>query len=254
MYSLVDRLKVPVLMVFISLLLFFLFVKVLGPIPFVINSVNTDKSEFFSVDGTGEATGKPDTAQFTVGVTKTGANVEDTQSQTNTAANKIVDALKAQGIDEKDIKTTDYAVNPNVDFSSGRQTTTGYTVSTSITVTVKDASKANAALDAATKNGANIVNGVTFTLNDEERLKLEDQARMEAIKEAKEKASTISKQAGIKLGRVVNIMVNPNTPGPIMYDKVMNAAGGEAAPRDATQLQQGENKVMTTVTLYYETL
>lgn len=207
----------------------------------------------FTVDGTGEATGKPDTAQFTVGVTKTGSSVDETQSQTNTAVNKVVAALKAVGIDEKDIKTDDYSVNPNVDFSTGSQRTSGYTVSTNITVKIKDANKANSALDAATKNGANIVNGVSFTLNDDERKKLENQARADAIKDAKDQAAVISKQAGIRLGRVTNIVVNPTTPGPIMYDKAMNAAG-QSAPEDTTQLQPGENKVTVTVTLYYETL
>ncbi len=253
MPSLLDRLKVPVLTVFISLLLFFGFIKLLGPIPFTINSINTEKSDMFTVDGKGEAVGKPDTAQFTVGVTKTGASVEETQSQTNTAVNKVIASLKEQGIEEKDITTDDYSVNPNVDFSTGSQRTNGYTVSTTITVKIKDANKANAALDAATKSGANIVNGISFTVNDEEQKTLEDQARADAIKEAKEQAVKISKQAGIRLGRVTNIVVNPTTPGPIMYDKAMNSAG-ETAPSDATQLQPGENKITVTVTLYYETL
>jgi len=251
--TLLDRLKIPVLTVFISLLLFFVFVKLFGPIPFTVNSINTEKSDMFTVDGTGEATGKPDTAQFTVGVTKTGPAVEDTQSQTNAAVNKVISALKAQGIEDKDIKTDDYSVNPNLDFSTGSQRTNGYTVSTNITVKIKDSDKASAALDAATKNGANIVNGVSFTINDDEREKLEDQARADAIKEAKEQATKISKQAGIRLGRVTNIIVNPTTPGPIMYDKAMNA-GGEVARSDATQLQPGENKVTVSVTLFYETL
>jgi uncharacterized protein YggE len=253
MPSLLDRLKIPVLTVFISLILFFALVKLFGPIPFSVNSINTEKSDMFTVDGTGEAVGKPDTAQFTVGVTKTGSSVDETQSQTNTAVNNVIAALKNQGIEDKDIKTDDYSVNPNIDFSTGSQRTNGYTVSTNVTVKVKDSNKANAALDAATKNGANIVNGVSFTVNDDERKELEDKARADAIKEAKDQAAKISKQAGIRLGRVTNIVVNPTTPGPIMYDKAMNAAG-ETAPRDATQLQPGENKVTVTVTLYYETL
>lgn len=252
MPGLLDRLKVPVLTVLISLILFFAFVKLFGPIPFSVNSITTEKSELFTVDGTGEAVGKPDTAEFTVGVTKTGSTVEDTQTQTNTAVNKVIAALKEQGIDEKDIKTENYNVNPNVDFSSGKQSTTGYTVNTNITVTVQDASKANTALDAATANGANVVNGVSFTLNDDEKKKLEDQARAEAIKKAKEQAVTISQQAGIKLGRVINVTVNPTQPGPIMYDKALSV--GQAAPAAPTQLQPGENKVTVTVTLSYETL
>lgn len=252
MPSLTDRLKVPVLTVLISLALFFAFVKLFGPIPFSINSINTNKSDFFYAEGTGEATGQPDTAQFIVGVTKTAPTVEAAQTQTNTAVNKVIAGLKQQGIAAKDIKTQDYNVNPNIDYSGGSQTTTGYTVSTNITVVVKDASKANAALDTATANGANIVNGVSFTLNDDEKQKLEDEAREKAIKQAKEKAVKISQQAGIRLGKIVNVTINPTEPGPIMYDKALNAGG--AAPAAPTELQAGENKVTVTVTLSYETL
>lgn len=250
---LIDRLKVPVLTVFISLVLFFAFVKLVGPIPFSINSVNTDKSDFFYAEGIGEATGKPDTAQFMVGVTKTASTVEAAQTQTNTAVNKVIAALKQQGISDKDIKTQDYTVNPNIDYSSGSQTTTGYTVSTNLSVTVKDTTKANAALDSATANGANIISGVSFTLNDDEREKLEDEARGKAIQQAKGKATRISQQAGIRLGKIINVTINPTEPGPIMYDKAtLNAGGG--IPSAPTQLQTGENKVKVTVTLSYETL
>lgn len=246
-----DRLKFPVLVVFISLVLLYAFAKFLGPIPFNVNSINTEKSNMFTVDGTGEATGKPDTAKFTVGVTKTGASVDETQSQTNTAVNKVIAALKTLGINEKDIKTDDYSVNPNIDFSTGSQRVNGYTVSTNITVKLKDANKANSALDTATKNGANIVNGISFILNNDERKNLENLARANAIKDAKEQAAIISKQAGIHLGRVTNIVLNPTTPD--SYDKAMSAAG-ESTPENTTLLQPGENKVTVTVTLYYETL
>ena len=189
-----------------------------------------------------------------VGVNKTAATVEEAQTQVNQAVTKITAALKDLGIAGSDIKTTNYSVNPNIDYSLSRQTTTGYTVDTTMTVTLKDANKANKALDTATASGANIISGVTFTLNDDEKTKLEDKARALAIKQAKEKAQKISNQAGIKLGRVINISVNSGTPGPIMYDKMAFNAGGGTAPVAPTQLQPGENKVSITVTLFYETL
>ncbi len=252
MPGLIDRLKVPVLTVFISLLLLFGFTKIFGPIPFTVNSINTENTNLFTVDGTGEATGTPDSAQFTVGVTKTAATVETAQSQANTAVNKIVAGLKAQGIDDKDIKTENYNVNPNIDYANGSQNTTGYTVSTNITVTLKDAKKANTALDSATANGANVVNGVSFTLNDDEKMKLEDEARGKAIANAKAQAEKIANQSGIRLGRLINVMVNPTDQGPLPMTKAFDAAAGQAIP-DRTELQPGENKVIVNVTLSYET-
>ncbi|HVZ59024.1 MAG TPA: SIMPL domain-containing protein [Patescibacteria group bacterium] len=251
MLSLFERLKVPLITIFFALVLFFVLVKLFGPIPFSVTSVVTNKADLFTVEGTGEASGTPSSATFTVGVTKTGTTVQDTQNETNTAVNQVIAALKKQGIADKDIKTEDYTVTPNVDYTNGKQTPTGYTVSTNITVTLNDASKANAALDSATANGANIVNGVSFTLSDDEKTQLEDQARANAIKQAKNQAEKIAQQSGIRLGRLVNVSVNP-TNQPVTLDKMSAApALGGGAP---TQLQPGENKVTLTVTLSYETL
>lgn len=252
MPSLTERLKVPVLTVVISMILFFVLVKLFGPIPFTVTSIVTNKADLFSVTGTGEASGVPDSAQFIVGVTKTGTTVDETQNQVNQAANKITSELKKLGINKKDIKTTDYTVNPTIDYTSGKQNTTGYSVSVNIQVTLKDAANASKALDTATANGANVVNGVTFTLNDEEKTKLEDDARAIAIKNAKEQATKIANQSGIRLGKLINVSVNPGS-SPIMFDKMAAAPVGLGGG-SPTELQAGENKVSVTVTLSYETL
>lgn len=248
----INHIKNPVItgiVLFISILVL---TRIFGPIPFSISSTVTTKADLFSVEGTGEATGTPDSASFVVGVTKTASTVEQAQNDTNKAANTIISSLKKLGISDKDIKSTDYNVSPNIDYSDGKQSTSGYTVSTNITVTVKDADKANQALDTATGSGANVVTGVSFTLNDEEREKLEDTAREAAIKDAKKKAQKIAGQAGIRLGKIANISFGSNMPGPIMYDKMtVQNTGAERVP---TQLEPGENKISVTVTLSYETL
>ena len=119
-------------------------------------------------------------------------------------------------------------------------------------MTLKDAKKANTALDSATANGANVVNGVSFTLNDDEKMKLEDEARGKAIANAKAQAEKIANQSGIRLGRLINVMVNPTDQGPLPMTKAFDAAAGQAIP-DRTELQPGENKVIVNVTLSYET-
>ena len=64
-------------------------------------------------------------------------------------------AIKATGIDATDIQTANYNINPTYDYSAGTQRITGYSGSTSLTITVKDLSKLNAVIDAATAAGAN---------------------------------------------------------------------------------------------------
>lgn len=250
--ALIRQLTVPFLTILIAIGILYLFTALFGPIPFSVKSTVTTNSDLFTVTGTGEETAVPDTAEFVVGVTKTAPTVEAAKDQVNQATNAIIAELKILGIEEKNIKTRNFNSFPNQDFNRGN-TVTGYTVSQELAVTAKSVDTANQALDASTAQGANQISGVTFTINDDDKKALEQKARKKAIDDAKGKAQDIAKDAGIKLGKVVNIMVADQGQPPIMYDaKLENTARGSAA--EPTQLQPGENKVTVTVTLSYETL
>ena len=245
-------LKTPFFTVLFIFLGFFLFTKIFGPIPFSINSVTTTKETLFTVDGEGEVTAIPDTAHVMLGVNKNAATVKVAQDEVNKIINQITQDIKNLGVDVKDIKTTNYSVNPSYDYTAGKQTITGYEVSATIDVKLSPLDKANQAIDLATKAGATQVGNVQFVLDDKKQKELEEQARNEAIKNAKEKAQSISKSAGIRLGRIVNIQENVSSnPRPYPYLNAMKAADAEQAP--TTELNPGENKVTTTVSLSYET-
>jgi len=233
-------------------IVFFLYIKLVGPIPFSVNSVQTTKTTLFSVDGTGKATGIPDTTVISIGVTKTALTVALAQNQTNTAANKIIQDLKNLGITGKNIKTTDYNINPNYDYSAG-QSITGYTVTQTIEADITPIELANKAIDAATADGANIVNGVTFTFDDKTKKDLENKARQDAVDMAREKANNLAKATGIRLGKIVDVQEsNGYQPRPIM---MMEAQGlGNAKSAAPTQLSPGENSITINITLSYETL
>lgn len=252
MSSLTDQLKVPSLQVLIAIISFFLITKIFGPIPLTVNSIQTTKNDLFTVEGVGEATGIPKTAQFTVGVTETATTVEQAQNKVNTSMNRIINELKKLGISDKKIKTINYNVSPNIDYTKEPQQTTGYTVNALLEVQLDDASKANQAVDTATRNGANIVNGVTFVLSDADREKLEKEARTKAIKDAKEKAQELSKEVGLKIGRVISVTVNPE-PSPIIY-KTTTSLEARGGLDTSTNLQPGENTIRVTVSISYETL
>jgi len=233
------------------LFVFFLYIKLAGPIPFFVQSIQTTKTNLFSVSGTGKATGIPDTAQLSIGVTKTASTVADAQSQTNVTTNKIIKDLKQLGIDEKNIKTTDYNVSPKYDYGRGEQKITGYTVTQSLEVKITPIDVANKAVDAATLDGANLVGGINFTFNDKTKKDLENKARTEAVKIAKEKAQSLAKAAGMRLGKIVDVQESGSyEPKRMMMDALK---AEESEPAD-TQLQAGENSVSTTITIYYETL
>lgn len=231
----------------------YIFTEVFGPIPFSVNSINTTKSDMFTVSATGEATAVPDTAVTTFGVTKSATTVEAAKDQVTQSVNTIVDGLKDLGVDEKKIKTVDYTVYPDYDYTSGRNTVRGYTVTQNVRVEITPIEVANKAVDMATAAGATNVGGIQFTVAESDKLKLENKARDEAIKKAKTKAGEIAKSAGLKLGKIVNVQDSGNAyQPPVMYDTKMSLEAGNESRQ--TELQPGENTVKVTVTLSYETL
>lgn len=247
-------LKTPFFTVLFVFLGFFVFTKIFGPIPFFVNSVTTNKETLFTVDGTGEVSTVPDTAMVSLGVNKTASTVEAAQNQVNEIINKITADLKNLGVKDTDIKTVNYSVNPTYDYTAGRQKITGYSVNADIQVKVKPIDKANSAIDIATNDGATNVGGVQFVVDDVKQKDLEEQARKEAISDAKEKAESISRSAGINLGRIIDVRESNQGGGvqPLPYAiKTRDAMANEAAP--ATELNPGENKIIVNVTLSYET-
>jgi uncharacterized protein YggE len=256
MWQAVRTPLLTVLFVFVGL---FLFIKLIGSVPFSVNSVSSVKESMFTVQGTGEVTAIPDTALLSLGVSKTAPSVQAAQDQVNGIINKITTDLKALGVEEKDIKTVNYSVNPNYDYTGGSQRINGYIVNADLQVRMKPIDKANEAIDIATKDGATNVGNVQFVIDDKKRKELEEQARKVAIDEAKAKAQSISKVSGIRLGRLIDVQEvgGNNYPQPMAYDSMKletaNRAGG-AVEVPPTELNPGENKVTSNVTLSYETL
>ena len=246
-------LKTPFFTVLFIFAFFYLFSAVFGPLPFSLNSITTNKTDLFTVTGEGEATGVPDTAMLSFGVTKQALTVQQAQNEVNAAANKITDDLKGLGVKIKNIKTTNYSVNPNYDFANAKQTVNGYSVSQNMEVKLQPIEQANKAIDIATSDGANVIGGVTFVLDDTTKEKLEQQARKDAIEKAKKKAEDTAQLAGIRLGKIINVTEASNDfPRPMyaMDVKAIPPTGGG----EPTSVTPGENTVRITVSLSYQTL
>lgn len=230
-------------------ILLFAYTKIAGPIPFSVNSVTTTKTDTFSVSGEGKITMVPDIAVISVGVTAQGATVTRVQTELNTKINAMSDAIKKLGVDGKDIKTSYYNISPTYDYSSSTQRITGYEAHSNLTIKVRKIDNANAVIDAATTQGANQVGGVSFDVDD--KSKAENQAREEAVKDAKSKAEAAAKAAGFKLGRVINYSEGGGAgPRPMMYDaaKALPITGGG----EPTQVEPGSSEITVTVNLSYE--
>ncbi|KKU55954.1 hypothetical protein A3H89_01810 [Candidatus Amesbacteria bacterium RIFCSPLOWO2_02_FULL_48_11] len=226
----------------------FIFVKFAPGIP--VTSVVTQKQDLFTVSGVGKVTVVPDTGIVDLGINLTRGTVKTAQTEVNRVMNTITDNLKKMGIDGKDIKTENYSVYPEYDYTAGTSRVTGYRVSASLKVTVRELDKLNQVIDTATADGANTVSGIQLTVDDKRREELMQQARNEAVKRAKSKADSLSRAAGISLGRIINIQES-GTPGPepvfLALDKAGRGGGGE------TQIQPGSTDIVSNITLTYET-
>ena len=260
MKDLFQEFKTPIITVLIVFVAVFLYTKLAGPFPFSINSVNTNKTDLFTSEGQGKETAIPDQATVFLGVTTQASTVSDAQNKANQTATKIISAIKNQGISEKDIKTTNYSVNPDygsgtvepmmMPIRGGGNNITGYTVSQNLEVKVKPIDKVNKVIDSATLSGANLVGGINFTFSDQLQQTLENKARKEAVNNAKEKAKNLADAAGVHLGRIVNVVESSNGfPRPLM----MGTTEVKTDQSQPTNVTPGENSVTVTVTIYYET-
>ncbi|MDD3285560.1 MAG: SIMPL domain-containing protein [Patescibacteria group bacterium] len=215
-------------------------------------SINQDR---FSVSGSGTVYAKADIANITVGlrtdVKKTAA--EATKESTE-KMNAIISSIKDLGIEEKDIKTTDYSLNPIYNWIDGRgQVLQGYQVSQNVSVKVRDLDKIGDVIAKTTEQGANQIGNVSFTIDDEYDLK--NQARELAIQKAKEKAAMMAEQTGMKLGRIKGVYESADIATPVpMYAnaKLMLDESAAGLSLESANIQTGQNEIRVEVTLTYE--
>lgn len=211
-----------------------------------------DQPSTITVSGDGKAFAIPDIAQLNVGMQtgrQTTANVAMTRLKTSMDA--VIAAVKAQGIDDKDITTQNFWLNPVYDYSNGQQIARGFEAGQSLTVKVRDLDKASEVLGAATAAGANQAGGVQFAVDNPNEVQAE--ARAEAIKEAQQKAQVLAQQLGVRLGKILNFSegYGGGYPTPMYYDRAVMGVGG-AAENQAVQLPVGEQEVNVNVSITYE--
>lgn len=227
--------------------------KYIGGIPFNVNQISTQKMNTFDVSGTAKKSVTPDQATVDIGVRKQGKTVKEAQSAGNAVLDQLVKELKKIGISEKDIKTTNYSVNPEY-APENFQKITGYVVYANTEVTVKDGNfeKIEQVMDLAGSLGLERVGGLRFGLSEELEKSVKDEVRVLAISEAKEKAESLAKIAGMKLGKIINVVESGNEPYIPQYVRSMKV--DISMPSESTQVNPGTSQVSVTVTLSFETI
>ncbi len=227
-----------------------------------------------NVSGTGQVVAVPDTGTFSFSVTQDAKTAADAQAAAATKTNAIIAALKALGIAEKDIQTTNYSSYPTYEYNNlpcvqpmimqsggggsvgapssvypcrtGKQVLTGYEVSQSLSVKIRKTADSGTILVKVGELGATNISGLTLTVDDMQAVQA--QARDKAIADAKAKAATLAKSLGVMLSKIVNFQESGNQPIYYAMDKTMSAPAGAPTP----EIPVGQNTITSNVTISYE--
>lgn len=214
-----------------------------------------------SVSGEGEVLALPDIGQFSFSVRAAGADAVEAQENSAEAINAILAYLEEEGVDEKDIKTQNYNLNPKYRYEErvcafegycppGERVIDGYEVHQSVSVKVRDLDNAGVLISGAGENGATNISSLQFTIDDESALQAE--ARAKAIAGAKEKAEVLANDLGMRLDRIVGF----NEGGGNSYPRIEQSFALDSAEggsfKTAPSLPVGENEIRSNVTIMYQ--
>ena len=199
-----------------------------------------------TVTGSAVVTLEADYAQVSVGVSTSAKTVDEASKQNAEAIHTVIEALKAAGVKEDDIATSNYSVHAEYDYSSlGGQKLSGYNVTNQLNVVIRDMAHIGATLDKATAAGANNIYNIQFlsTKADE----AQDEATAYAVQDAMRRAELLAEAAGLTLGNIVSI--SDSTGGYAVvtrsYKSTLDAAAGNSIlPDDAS--------VSASVTIVFE--
>lgn len=204
-----------------------------------------------TVSGEGRVFAPPDIAELSFGL-QTGRmhTAKDVIKKLQTNMDAIFRAVKGKGIEERDIRTEHFSLNPVYDWTEGGQVFRGFEASQSFRVKVRDLDQVDDVLTAATDAGANQAGNVQFTIDDPEQQRT--RAREEAIREAEEKAQSLAVSLGKRLGKLRGFSEGGGggwVPQPMMMrvEKAGMGGGGPDLP-----LPAGEQEVTVQITLTYE--
>ncbi|WP_071460095.1 SIMPL domain-containing protein [Bacillus massilinigeriensis] len=195
----------------------------------------------------GEATIQipPDTASTVIGVRSENRELAPAQGENATIIANVTRALMENGVKKEDIQTISYKIEALYQYDEGKQVFRGYRVTHLLKVKLKDISKAGVIIDESTKNGANEVYGVEFSLSQEKQYY--EKALQSSIQNAWNKARKLADAAGVHLS-AVPVEINEISSPPSPITPMVKAFS------EGTQLEPGVISVRAAVTVHYEIL
>jgi hypothetical protein len=215
-----------------------------------------------SVVGEGEVFARPDIATFSFSVVAEGDDAATAQDLSAESLNAILAYLEEEEVEERDIRTQYYNLNPRYEYTQsicdtrgfcppGEQVLRGYEVNQTVEVKVRNTDNAGELISGVGTRGATNVSGLNFTIDDEEALMAE--ARAAAIENAKEKAEALAEDLGVRIVRIQNFWEEQ---GYMPYgrggDMMMESAAVSNDAAVTPGVPMGENLVQSRVNIIYE--
>ena len=211
-------------------------------------TANAAKMAQITVSATGQVSQAPDRASVSAGVVTQAKTADAAMSANAAKMNAAFDELRAAGVLEKDIRTSQMSLNPRYNYQNRQNPKiTGYEVRNTVSARTDDLEKVGPMLDALVKAGVNKINGVSFSISEPDTAK--SKAREMAIKSAKAKAQNMADAAGVSLGHLTSMSENSRggfTPQSVAFARTESL---QAAP---TPIAAGEQNLSVTVSLTYE--
>jgi uncharacterized protein YggE len=201
-----------------------------------------------TVTGTGEASGTPDVAYISLGVDITNPDAGQAVTDANAQMDTLVEAIRALGVDPADIQTVSFNVWPEDRYDPQTGAPTGervYHVQNIVNISVRDIAQVGTVIDTGLKSGANSVNGLSFGIDDTSAL--EQEARLKAVDDARNRAQQLADDFGVSLGQpVVIVESSGNGTIPLYATARLEAVGG-----GGSSVSPGELSVNMVITVTF---
>ena len=215
----------------------------------VLSSSSTSRT--INVTGNGSVIGEPDIATLNLGVSVQKKTVAEAREVAATAMTAVIDSLKTNKIDEKDISTENFSIYPEYDWTEEGRVLRGYRVSNTVRAKVRELDTLSDVIDDAAKAGRDniVINSIQFMIDD--NTAYQEQARSLAVKNAAAKAQTLADASGVTLGKPITITENTYIQSPpVQFD--MAEAALDDGGRASTPIIPGELTITVNVSVVYE--
>ncbi|MEO9827058.1 MAG: SIMPL domain-containing protein [Paracoccaceae bacterium] len=197
-----------------------------------------------TVTGEGRISAAPDMAVLRLGVSREARGASEAMRLASEAAAAVLAQVETSGIVARDVQTANVSLSPRWQHTQNTAPRViGYIASNDLMVRVRDLSSLGALMDAVVSDGANQMNGLSFSIA--EPRPLQDKARQEAVADARAKAKLLAEAAGVGLGPVITISENGG------FQQPMVMARGAMMESSAVPIAAGEMDVSASVTMIF---